>query len=59
MDIIANAVTRFIQAKCAALADLWKSPFAQVEETLTQVTKETFRTYFYLKFWFEDTFIAI
>jgi hypothetical protein len=45
MDIIANAVTRFIQAKCAALADLWKSPFAQVEETLTQVTKETFRIF--------------
>ena len=37
MDIIANAVTRYIQGKCSALADLWKAPFVQVEETLTQV----------------------
>ena len=37
MDIIANAITRFIQAKCAAIGDLWKAPFVQVEEILSQV----------------------
>ena len=36
MDIIANALTRFIQLKCSNL-DLWKSPYSQVEEALTQV----------------------
>ena len=38
MDIIANALTRFIQNKSASL-DLWTSPYSQVEESLTQVRK--------------------
>ena len=39
MDIIANAITRYVQAKCSNSIDLWKSPFMQVEESLIQVTK--------------------
>ncbi len=36
MDIIAHALTRFIQAKCGTL-DLWKAPYTKIEETLRQV----------------------
>jgi hypothetical protein len=36
MDVIAHAMTRFIQTKCGAL-DLWKAPFGQVEEALQTV----------------------
>ena len=36
MDIVAHAITRFVQAKCVNL-DLWKSPYAEVEESLQQV----------------------
>ncbi len=36
MEIITHGVTRFIQSKCATL-ELWKAPYAIVEETLLQV----------------------
>ncbi|TRY75069.1 hypothetical protein TCAL_08574 [Tigriopus californicus] len=35
MNIIANALTRFIQSKCSSL-DLWHSSYSQVEEALNQ-----------------------
>ena len=37
MDVLAQALTRFIQAKCGAL-DLWHGPFLQVEEILQSVS---------------------
>ena len=36
MNIIANALTRFIQSKCSTL-DLWKSKYNLVEEAINQV----------------------
>ncbi len=35
MDVIAHAITRFIQSKSSTL-DLWKSPYGQVEEALSK-----------------------
>lgn len=36
MDVLANAVTRFIQNKCTNL-DIWKGSFLQIEESLLMV----------------------
>ena len=36
MDNVANALTRFVQAKCNT-TDLWKGPYQSVESTLQQV----------------------
>ncbi len=41
MDVIANALTRFIQNKLSAL-DIWKGPFLQVEESLQSVSPNCF-----------------
>lgn len=37
MDVLASALTRFIQIKCSSL-DIWKGPFLKVEETLQTVS---------------------
>ena len=36
MDVLANALTRFLQSKYSTL-DIWKGPFSQIEESLQTV----------------------
>ena len=38
MDVLANALTRFLQSKYSTL-DIWKGPFSQIEESLQTVRK--------------------
>ena len=45
MDVIANALTRFLQTKYSNL-DIWKGLFSQVEESLQSV-RFSFRNYFF------------
>ena len=45
MDVIANALTRFLQTKYSNL-DIWKGLFSQVEESL-QTVRFLFRNYFF------------
>ena len=41
MDVLANALTRFLQSKYSTL-DIWKGPFSQIEESLQTVRKAFF-----------------
>ena len=42
MDVLANALTRFLQSKYSTL-DIWKGPFSQIEESLQTVRKDFFQ----------------
>ena len=39
MDVLANALTRFLQSKYSTL-DIWKGPFSQIEESLQTVRND-------------------